>query len=76
MSSSGLIGFLQILKGLEAEGRRTTSSSGARGRLDTKGICQDIAADGRYFWPWLPVRTTGCRLAADNKKGHGIAPFC
>ncbi len=29
ISGSGLIGFLQILKGLEAEGHQVTSSSGS-----------------------------------------------
>ncbi len=49
MRFHGLIGFPAGLKGLEAEGRRTTEFwELARPRLDTR-TCKDIAADGRYF---------------------------
>ncbi len=54
MGGSGLIGFLQILKGLEAEGRRTTSSSARLGgRLRYEDMPKDVATQMAVFWPWL-----------------------
>ncbi len=75
MGGSGLIGFLQI-KGLEAEGHPGLKAvlGGLRDRLRYEETCQRYRhADGRYFVP-SSVRTTGCRLATDNKRA-GTAPF-
>ncbi len=50
MKRSGLIGFLQILKGLEAEGRRAREQfRSLRDHLRYEGHVKDIAADGRLF---------------------------
>ncbi len=69
MSSSGPIGFLQILKGLEAEARTTSSSGSLRGASDTRHA-KDIAVAG----PAGSVRTTGAVWQPTNK--GRIAPFC
>ncbi len=50
MNGSGLIGFLQILKGLEAEGHPGPSSSGACEGTPIRGHAKRYRhADGRYL---------------------------
>ncbi len=76
IGSSGLIDhrFLRV----EAEGRRTTSSSGGlRGAASDTRTCQkDIATQMAVFLAHAAsVRTTGYRLATDNK-GARYRPFC
>jgi hypothetical protein len=79
MGGSGLIGFLQILKGLEAEGHpglREQFWELARTARPRRETClKTLPFEWQVFWPWLLTRTTGCHSATDNKKGHGIAPF-
>ncbi len=68
------IGFLQILKGLEAEATQDyeSSSGSLRGPPPTWGTCQRISpADGRYFglgFEWLPSFIT------DNVRGTVSPP--
>ncbi len=65
MSSSGLIRLPAGLKGWKRE------ATGLRAvlRLANRLRYEDMPkTDGRYFWPWPSVRTTGCRLATDNKR--------
>ncbi len=71
MGSSGLIGFLQILKGLEAFPRTTSSSGSLREPCRYRGH-KDRHADGRYFGLGFSEDYQFAVLATDNKKGHGI----
>ncbi len=69
MSSSGLIGFLQILKSWKRKATQDWAVLGACSRLRCEGHTKRYRhADGRYFVP-SSVRTTVHRLATDNK-GH------
>ncbi len=67
MMASGLIGFLQILKGFgSGEGRRTTSSSGSlRGGRLRYETCQKISP---RRWPvfWRSSVDYRCWLATDS----------
>ncbi len=70
---SGLIGFLRILKGLEAEGHWVRGSSGSFEAASDTETCQRYRhADGQ--WLALGSVRTGYRLATDNS-GHSIAHF-
>ncbi len=78
MGGSGLIGFPQILKGLEAEGHpglREQFWSLRGGRLRYEGHAKDSRHwDGRYFGlaEWI---TVGCCLYRITKSGARYRPL-
>ncbi len=74
MGGSGLIGFLQILKGWKRKVPRTTSSSGSlRGPPPIRDMPKDIATQMAGILALASVRTTGYRLKPIT--GGCIAPF-
>ncbi len=67
MGSSGLIG-LQILKGLRRKATGLRAVLGAC-EIPIRGHAKDIATQMAGILALASVRTTGYRLATDNKKG-------